>query len=63
MTVNCTRPSKAEEKEYYHNIAITAVFGSVYGCLYFLAKTTQAEAKDTGMLTYGGKPYRECLMP
>ena len=58
MAVNCTRPSKAEEKKYYHNIAITAVFHSFYGCLYFLAKTTQAEAKDTGMLSYRGELYR-----
>ena len=57
MTVNCTRPSTAEEKKYYHNIAITAVFHSFYGRLYFLAKTTQAEVKDTSMLSYGGELY------
>ena len=53
MAVNCTRPSKIEKKKYHHNAAITAVFNSIYGCLYFIAKTTQAETKDSGMLTYG----------
>ena len=39
---------KTEEQKYHHNIAITAVFNSVYGCLYFaVAKTPQAGAKDT----------------
>ena len=40
-------------EEYHHNIAIAAVLDSVYGCLYFIAKTPQAEAKGTDMLTYG----------
>ena len=53
MAVNATRSSKTEGKKYHHNIAITAVFDSVYGRLYFVAKTTQAEAKGVGMLTYG----------
>ena len=37
---------KAEEKKYHHNIAITAVYDSVYGRLYFVAKTPQAGVKD-----------------
>ena len=37
---------KAEEKNYHHNIAITAVYDSVYGRLYFVAKTPQAGVKD-----------------
>ena len=53
MAVNCVRPSETEEKKYLHNIAITAVFDSVYGHLYFVAKVTQAEAKGASMLTYG----------
>ena len=43
MNNNCVRPSKTEEKEYHHNVAIAAVFDSVYGCLYFIAKTPLAE--------------------
>ena len=50
MAVNCERPSKAEEKKYHHNVAIAAVFDSVYDCLYFIAKTPQAEAKGASML-------------
>ena len=53
MTVNCVRPSETKEKKYHHNIAITAVFDSVYGCLYFVAKIQQAEVKGTDMLMYG----------
>ena len=53
MAVNCTRPSETEEKKYHHNVAITAVFDRIYGRLYFIAKTTQAEAEGAGMLTYG----------
>ena len=53
MTVNCARSSKTEEKKYHYNVAITAMFDSIYGRLYFIAKTTQAEAKGAGMLTYG----------
>ena len=53
MAVNYARPSKTEEKKYHHNIAIIAVFDSVYGRLYFIAKTTQAEAKGSSMLMYG----------
>ena len=52
MTVNCTKPSETEEKKYHHNVAVTAVFDSVYGHLYFVVKTIQAEAKGVGMLTY-----------
>ena len=37
---------KAEEKKYHLNIAITAVYDSVYGRLYFVAKTPQAGVKD-----------------
>ena len=55
MTVNCMQPSKTEEKKYHHNIAITAVFDSVYGHLYFVAKTAQAETKDARMLTWNLK--------
>ena len=47
------RPSETEEKKYHHNVAITAVFDGIYGHLYFVAKTTQAEAKGAGILTYG----------
>ena len=53
MTVNCARPIKTEEKKYHHNIAIATVFDSIYDCLYFIAKTPQAEVKGTSMLTYG----------
>ena len=49
MAVNCARPSETEEKKYHHNVAITAAFDSVYGRLYFIANTTQAEAKGVGM--------------
>ena len=52
MAVNCVRPSETEERKYYHNIAMAAVFDSVYGYLYFIAKTSQAEAKGAGVLTY-----------
>ena len=37
---------KAEEKKYCHNTAITAVYDSVYGHLYFVANTPQAGVKD-----------------
>ena len=40
MAINCARPSETEEKKYHHNVAITAVFDSVHGLLYFVAKTT-----------------------
>ena len=53
MAVNCTTPRETEEKKYHHNVAIAAVFDSAYGHLYFIAKTTQAEAKDASTLTYG----------
>ena len=53
MAVNCVTRSETEEKKYHHNVAIAAVFDSVYGRLYFIAKTTQAEAKDASILTYG----------
>ena len=53
MAVNCLRASETEEKKYHHNVAIAPVFDSVHGCFYFVAKTTQAEAKVSGMLTYG----------
>ena len=53
MTVNCVRPSKTEKKKYHHNIAVTAVFDSVYGCFYFIAKIQHAEVKGTDMLRYG----------
>ena len=43
MTVNCMGPSKTEEKKYHHNVAIAAVFDSVYGLLYFVAKTPLTE--------------------
>ena len=43
MAVNCATSSKTEEKKYHHNVGITAVFDGVYGHLYFVAKTTQAE--------------------
>ena len=49
MAINCVRPSETEEDKYHHNVAITAVFDSVYGCLYFIAKATQTEAKGAGM--------------
>ena len=52
MAINCTRPNKTEENKYHHYIAIASVFDSVYGCLYFIAKIPQAEAKGAGMLTY-----------
>ena len=51
--VNCVRSSKTEEKKYHQNIAMASMFGSVYGHLYFIAKTPQAEVKGGGMLTYG----------
>ena len=47
------RSSETEEKKYHHNVAITPVFDVIYGYLYFVAKTTQAEAKDASILTYG----------
>ena len=53
MAVNCVRPSETEENKYHHNVATTVVFDSVYGCLYIVAKTPQAEAKGASMLTYG----------
>ena len=53
MAVNFTRQSKTEEKKYHYNIAIAAVFDSIYGCLYFVAKTPQAEVKGTNIITYG----------
>ena len=53
MAVNCARPSETEEKKYHHNMAITAVFDSIYGRLYFSAKIAQAEVKGAGTLTYG----------
>ena len=57
MAVNCARASETEEKKYNHNVAITVVFDSVYGRFYFrfyfVAKTTQGEAKGSTMLTYG----------
>ena len=52
MVVNCARPRETEEQKYHHNVAIAAMFNSVYGCLYFVVKTPQAEAKGTGVLTY-----------
>ena len=52
MVVNCARPSKTKEKKYHYNVAIATVFDSVYGCLYFIAKTPQAEVKGASMLTY-----------
>ena len=53
MAINCARPSETEEKKYHHNTGIAAVFDNVFSCLYFIAKTPQAEAKGTGMLVYG----------
>ena len=53
MAVNCARASETEVKKYHHNVAITVVFDSIYGRFYFIAKTTQGEAKVSGMLTYG----------
>ena len=53
MAVNCVRPSETGEKKYHHNAVIATVFDSVYGRLYFIAKTPQAEAKDAGVLIYG----------
>ena len=60
MAVDCMRPSETEEKKYHHNVAIAAVFDNVYGCLYFVAKTPQAEVKGTGMLTYGSEEGKPC---
>ena len=53
MASNCARLSEMEKIKYHHNVAITAVFDSVYGRLYFIAKIPQAEAKGIGMLMYG----------
>ena len=53
MASNCARLSEMEEKKYHHNVAITAMFDSIYGCLYFIAKIPQAEAKGISMLMYG----------
>ena len=53
MVVNCVKPSETEEKKYHHNTVIAAVFDSVYGHLYFIAKTPQAEVKGTSVLIYG----------
>ena len=53
MAVNCVRSSKTEEKKYHHNAVIATVFDNIYGRLYFIAKTPQAEAKGTGVLIYG----------
>ena len=50
MAVNCARPSETEEKKYHHSIAIAAVFDSIYGHLYFIAKPPQAEEKGAGIL-------------
>ena len=64
MAVNCLRPNKTEEKKYHRNMAIVAVFDSIYGHLYFVAKTPQAEAKGAGVLTkvltYGSKEGKPC---
>ena len=43
MAVNCARPSETEEKKYHHNVAITAMFDSIYGHLYFIAKAAQGK--------------------
>ena len=53
MAVSCTRLRETDKKNYYHNIAIAAVFDSVYGCLNFVAKTPQVGAKGARLLTYG----------
>ena len=37
--VNRDRLHETEEKIYHYNVAIAAVFDSVYGHLYFVAKT------------------------
>ena len=66
MVVNYARLSKNEEQKCHHNIAITAMFDSIYGRLYFVAKTSQTKAKGTGALTYRseeGKPCRKRLVP
>ena len=52
VVVNCARPRETEEKKYHHNVAIAAVFDCIYGHLYFVVKTPQAETKGTGVLTY-----------
>ena len=50
MAVNYTRPSNTEEKKYHNNIAIAAVFDSVYGHLYFNAMTRLSKRRS--VLTY-----------
>ena len=64
MAVNCLRSNKTEEKKYHRNISIAAVFNSIYGHLYFVAKTPQTEAKGAGvltkMLTYGSEEGKPC---
>ena len=63
MVVNCVRPSETEEKKYHHNTVIAAVFDIVYGRLYFITKTPQAEAKGTSVLMYRTKPFSYCFVP
>ena len=54
MAVNCSRPSETKKKKYHYNVAIAVVFDSIYGCLYFVAKTPQAEVKGASVsTTYG----------
>ena len=53
VAVNYVRPSKTEEKKYHHNTVIAAVFDSIYSHLYFIAKTSQAEAKGASVLING----------
>ena len=58
------RPSKTEEKKCHQNVAIAAVFDSIYGRLHFIAKAPQAEAKGAGVLTevltYGSEEGKPC---
>ena len=66
MVVNYARLSETEEQKCHHNVAITAVFDSIYRRLYFIAKTSQAETKGAGALIYRseeGKPCCKCLVP
>ena len=66
MAVNCLRPRETEEKKYPHIVATGSVCDSIYGCLHFIAKTPQAEAKSTGKSTYGieeGKPCHWRFVP
>ena len=45
MADNCMRPSETEEKKYHHNVAIAAVFDSVYGTFISLQRLHKLKRK------------------